>query len=186
MTAFSPSYGIFRCRNSGIFQVLPGFKLDDSKSLHGKCLEITISIHLKLVGFGVPGMNIRVLGGFLLTTHVNHVVFLPPNSKPQLSGHEHRARYEMDKNNPDESTSDESKSDDKSHDKSDDSKSHDKSDESKSDEGKSDESTETDGEKGGRHRPGWSKCCLFCIARVINGEMAMCQNYCRYQSNRNN
>ena len=31
------------------------FQLDDSKSLYRKWLEITISIHLKLVGFGVPG-----------------------------------------------------------------------------------------------------------------------------------
>ena len=33
-----------------------GYQLDDeTKSLHGKWLEITISIHKKLVGFRVPG-----------------------------------------------------------------------------------------------------------------------------------
>ena len=31
------------------------FQLDDSKSLDRKWLEITISIHLKMVGLGVPG-----------------------------------------------------------------------------------------------------------------------------------
>ena len=90
-----------------------------------------------------------------------------------LSGHKHRASYEMDKNDPDESKSD---------DKSDESKSDHKSDESKSDH-KSDESTETDGEKGGGHRPGRSECCRFlCFARAIKGQMAMCQNQCKYQS----
>ncbi len=42
------------------------FQLDDSKSLHGKWLEITISIHFKLVGFGLPGIGMasRYMDGF--------------------------------------------------------------------------------------------------------------------------
>jgi len=32
-----------------------GYQLDDFKSLHGKWLEITMSIHFKLVSFGIPG-----------------------------------------------------------------------------------------------------------------------------------